>query len=658
MGRIPYWNISHGWIIDLTSIPIMMFFIYGLYRHWVRIRQGKVRIRSDWRNVPGKIGPVFVHALFFRGILGVRIYKKIYTGIAHGLLFWGMVLLFIGTLLTFLNVLFGIPVFSGGFNRWFMSFTLDAAGLGALAGLIFLYLRRLFPPKRLTEPVERRGFVPVVSLLGLILLSGFVIHALRISQTRPDQGAFIGNWLAGFFNMGASGLIWHRDLWWIHGLAALGFIGYLPFSPMVHIFLAPVNAALADPMPGTKMGVIDFSTFDDETQEIPTLGTARLSDFTRKRLLDFDTCLWCGRCHEVCPAAQTGKPLSPKGVITALAETLNSGDIRDNTLIEKIGAEAIFCCTTCAACMEACPVCINQPKSILKFRQHLVMERSEIPELMGKANNSLEQRQHPFFGAGSGSRDWRKGLQIPLFQAGQTEYLLWIGCAVTYEERAQKIARDMVRILESAGLSYGILEEARCTGDPAKQMGNEFLFNDIAQKNIEEFTEQGINKIITLCPHCYNSFTRHYKLLGAAYEVIPHSVLIDSLIADGRLQIAAGDQSVCYHDPCYLGRRNNIIDAPRRVIRAVGRLMEMPRHGRDSFCCGGGGGNYWAEETGVRINQTRAQEALGVGSDRIAVACPFCLLMLTDGCKKYTDVQKAFDIAELVADQLIQKGKT
>ncbi|MBI5588861.1 MAG: 4Fe-4S dicluster domain-containing protein [Deltaproteobacteria bacterium] len=652
MPRVPYWNINYGLLIDALAIPMMAVFLYGLYRHWARIRQGKARIRLSGPNLPGKIGPVFVSALFFRGILGTRIYKKIYTGIAHGMLLWSMVVLLIGTTLTFLNVLFGLPVFSGNFNRWVMAFGLDAAGLAALIGLAFLLLHRLIPPDRLIQPAQRLGFTPIVGLLGLVILSGFFVEALRIAQTRIDAGAFVGNWLAGWVN-GPFAMSLHQGFWWAHGLMALAFIAYLPFSPMVHMLLAPVNAALANPMPGPKMGVIDFASFDNETDdEMPTLGVAKLTDFTRKRLLDFDACLWCGRCHEVCPAAQTGKPLSPKGVITTLAQVLTTADRQDDSLADAVGVEAIFCCTTCAACMEACPVCINQPKSILKLRQNLVMERSEIPDLMGKANSSLEQRQHPFFGTSAGPRDWRKGLQVPVFEAGHTEYLLWIGCTATYEERAQKIARAMVRILEAAGVSYGILEQARCTGDPAKQMGNEFLFNEIARQNIQDFEALGIQKIITLCPHCYNSFTRHYKMLGTTYEVIPHSVLIETLIATGSLQINAGNQTICYHDPCYLGRRNNILDAPRQAVRAVGKLVEMPRHGRDSFCCGGGGGNYWAEEAGVRINQTRAQEALNTGADCIAVACPFCLLMLTDGCKKFTEEQKAFDIAELIAKQL------
>jgi Fe-S oxidoreductase len=377
-----------------------------------------------------------------------------------------------------------------------------------------------------------------------------------------------------------------------------------------------------------------------------------LADFTRKRFLDFSSCLWCGRCQEVCPAYNTDKPLSPKGVIVTLAERLASGKL-DESLIDGISMDAIFNCTTCAACMEVCPVSINQPKTIMRFRQNLVMEQSRIPELMGKAVASLEQRAHPFFGTGSGAAEWRKDLDVPIFEPGQTEYLLWIGCSVAYEERAQKIGRAMVRILQKTGTSFGILEESRCTGDPAKQMGNEFLFAEIAQQNIEDFSALGIKKIITLCPHCFNSFSRHYPKLGGEYEIIPHSSFIKILMDEKKLNLVRNDQLITYHDPCYLGRRNGIYDDPRTVIAGVGGLVEMPRHRNESFCCGGGGGNYWAEELGSRINQQRAGEALETNADTIAVACPFCLLMLTDGLKKHTEETKIFDIAEIVAASMV-----
>jgi Fe-S oxidoreductase/nitrate reductase gamma subunit len=659
MARTPYWNIDYGVLIDVLAIPVMAILIYGLYLQVRRIRQGQIKISFDPAQLRGLIRPIYLSAMITKGLLGAKIYKDLFAGFAHGILWWGMLGLAAGTGLVMLNVVLHVPVFSGGFNRWVMSWGLDLAGVMVLLGLVFFSLRRIFPPERLIIPKEREGFLPVIAVLGLVIITGFLVEGLRIAQNGPDAGAFVGNWIGGAL-ANASGLsFFHRSVWWLHGLFALGFIAWLPFSPMVHLFLAPANTALANPQPGTNMGVIDFSSFENENAaesedagSMPILGVAKLADFSSKRRLDFATCLWCGRCHEVCPAAQTKQALSPKGVLLTLAEYLAAERFGDESLVEAVGIDAIFNCTTCAACMEACPVGINQPKSILRLRQNLVMERSEIPELMGKALNSLEQRRHPFFGTGAGPRDWQKGLESPLFEAGQTEYLLWIGCAVTYDERAQKIARAMVNILKAGGVSFGVLETSRCTGDPAKQMGNEFLFVELARENIVEFEELGVKKIITLCPHCYNTFTRHYPILGGAYQVIPHAVLISDLIASYRLKLSRGKETICFHDPCYLARHNHIMAPPRKALSAVGNIVEMPRNKKESFCCGGGGGNYWSEASGIRINQVRAQEALSTGAGFIATSCPFCLLMLTDGAKKFTEEEKVFDIAELIDRRL------
>ena len=323
-----------------------------------------------------------------------------------------------------------------------------------------------------------------------------------------------------------------------------------------------------------------------------------------------------------------------------LSEYFNDGKLDDKSLTTQISKEAIFNCTTCAACMEACPISVNQPKAIMRLRQNLVMEQSEMPETVAQALKSLEARQHPFFGTSSGKLDWCKNLDVPIFEQGKTEYLLWIGCSITYEERAQKIGRAMVSILQKAGICFGILEAARCTGDPAKQMGNEFLFQEIARQNISDFLSLGVTKIITMCPHCYNSFARDYPLLGSPCTAIPHSVFLDSLVESGKISVRQSSRTIAYHDPCYLGRHNRIFEEPRRTLSSAGRLVEMPRNKEQSFCCGAGGGNYWAEETGTRINQARAKEALDTKADVIATSCPFCLLMMVDGAKKFTEDQK------------------
>lgn len=652
--RVPYWNVGYGFLIDVLAVPAIVLFLSGLYGHYNKIRKGRHRLETGSGGPHVKIGPVFVHAALTKGILGTRIYRKFYTGLAHGLVFWGMVILGVGTLLVLANVIIKLPVFNGAFNRWFMSFGLDLAGLSVLAGLLFFLLRRLFPPQRLASPKERTGFFPAAGLLAVIVITGFLVEAMRISASGPEPASFAGNFVAGFFPTGSHNLAFHRYLWWFHGLLALAFIAYIPRSPLVHMVLAPANAALTDPGPGLKTGVMDFSGFDDEDEEsLSSLGVAKLADFSRKSLLDIDTCLWCGRCHEVCPAVEIGQLLSPKEVITTLAGFFSEDRFTDNSLADAVGTDALFGCTTCAACMEVCPVSVNQPRTIMELRQNLVMERSELPPLMAKACNSLEQRRHPFFGTGFGPGDWRKGLSVPIFATpGQYEYLLWTGCAAIYDERAMGIARAMVRILSVAGVSFGIPAKPRCTGDPAKQMGNEFLFTEIAEENIADFDDLAVRKIITLCPHCFNSFTSYYPELGGGYEVIPHSVLICDLIAANRLALDRGSESICLHDPCYLSRHNHVEDQPRKSLSAIGTLVEMRRAKRESFCCGGGGGNYWSESSGTRINQIRAREALDTGANLIATSCPFCLLMLTDGLKKFTEEKKIFDIAELVEARL------
>lgn len=652
MGRIPYWDINYGVLIDLLALPVMAMWGYRFYLIYKRIKSGKARINSGLGVKSRAFGPFYLRTFLSRGILGSRIYSKPFSGIAHGGLFWGMLLLGLGSFMLLLQVVFAIPVLTGGFNRWFMSFTLDAAGLAALAGLLFLIVRRVFPPERLRVYKARNEFLGIELLLAAILVSGFLLEGLRISANRPDTYSMVGNYIAGWFAHCADKLFFYRGLWWAHGLLAISFLLYLPNSPLAHLVLAPVNTALAIPVPGPKMGVLDFSAFEDEvSEETPVLGVARLSDFSWKRLLDVETCLWCGRCHEVCPAAQTGKALSPKRIMVSLAESFKAGRMEEQCVGENsiITAPAVFACTTCAACMEACPVSVNQPKTIMRLRQNLLMEQSEIPGTMGQANKSLEARRHPFFGTAFGSADWRKTIEVPFFKQGETEYLLWVGCAATYEERSQKIARAMVEILTKAGVSFGILKDHRCTGDPAKQMGNEFLFREIAQENIEEFTSLGIEKIITLCPHCFNSLSRHYPPLGGSFDVIPHAVFLKTLIDEQKLELKKYDQSICFHDPCYLGRRNHIYSPPREVLNAAGHCVEMPKNRSGSFCCGGGGGNYWAEEEGTRINKTRAKEAFKMSTNIIATSCPFCLLMLTDGLKGLSEEEKVLDIAEIVS---------
>ncbi len=634
----------------------------GLRRYWQRIERG----RPWFGDAAGPVSRASLRARFNpqalvqRGLLTRRLLKRPVAGTFHSIMLLGAVLSIFGHAVFMLSFI-GVPVYDGWFGYLFMKLARELGGIMLFLGVAFFLIRRRYPPDRLTSGGQtRKGFEHGEIALLVIVVAGYLTESFRLGF-EPDAGTpeFLGVALGGVFHgwFGEGGsLLGFKTLWWVHGLLGCAFIAMIAHSPFAHMILGPANSAFANRRPGINLDPVDFDfEGDDDTDEEPTFGAARLIDLTQKHLLDASACLWCGRCYEVCPAAQTGKDLSPKKVMATCAEYLEQGRFDDDSLIDVLGREAMFNCTTCGACVEECPVSNNPAEVIVEFRRHFVMERSDMPATMAAANKSLESpKQHPFVGTSANPEDWRRGLDVPLFEPGRTEYLLWIGCSVIYEERAQEIARAMVRILEAAGVSYGILEESRCTGDPAKMMGNEMLFVELAQANIEEFKEQQIHKVLTVCAHCYNSFDRYYPELGAAWETIPHAVFIDRLIAEGKLSVAySSDEKITFHDPCYLARHNDIIAAPRSVVAAVGQLIEMPRNQKQSFCCGAGGGNYWGGQGGTaRISDVRVAEAFDTGADKIATSCSFCNLMLTASASKHSEQRKVFDIAELVAEKI------
>lgn len=652
MQRTPYWQIDGAILIDLLAIPVAIIFCYGVYLQWRKIQKGAVKFRLNWNHLKSVFKDERIIPLFEYGILGLRVYRKPFTGLFHGMVFWGMLFLFLGTTMVFLNVVFGATVMSGGFYKWFMASVLDAAGLAVMIGIVFLLVRRLSRYPRLVEPKARSGIVFMELLLLSVILSGFFLEALRIRLTGAYEPAFVGYWLSGLLGLPKIRLTLYIVLWWTHGLLSLLFLAYLPYSPLMHLLLIPLNAATPEDEIGADVKALDLSSLESAPNgEVPHLGTPTLAQYYPKRLLDFSTCLWCGRCQEVCPATQTDKSLTPKGVLMVLAEWLQQDRITDAGLIDEIGMEKIFECRTCAACVDACPAMINPLKAIWSMRQSLMMQRGEMPASMVQTYRNMEALRHPFSSLAS-STDWSKGLDVPIFEPGMTEYLLWIGCVVTYEDRAQHIGRAMVNILNKTGVSYGIIPQARCTGDPAKQMGDDYLFTQLANANIELFRRHGVGKIITMCPHCFNSFTKYYPPLGGSFKVVSHVHLINNLIKVGRLKLRDRYEKIAYHDPCYLGRHNKIFGAPREIIDRIGEVVELPRNCTNSFCCGAGGGNYWNDETGKRINYVRAQEAFEIGAQKIASACPFCVLMLTDGFKMYSDKEVVFDMAELIEQNI------
>lgn len=646
-------------ILALLLAAALASVLLGLKRRAALIASGRAlpgpAASGGWRerlNLP---------AFASRGLLTSRIKKRPVAGLAHGLMFGGALVAILGHA-SFALSFVGVPVYEGRFGFLVMELGRELAGILMFAGVAFFLVRRLMRLERLNSGGFRSGFVAMEVLFLAVILAGFVAEAFRLADPQSaSRGEFLGLALASRLRdvgLGSYAIGTHLA-WWLHGLLGVTFIGLITHTPLSHMVLAPANAALARRRSGITLAPIDFDADPPEGEEI-SFGAAKLADLDRKKLLDFSACLWCGRCQEVCPAAQTGKALSPKKVMTTCATYLEHGRLDDAALIDEIGLQAVFDCTTCAACVEECPASNSPAETILEFRRHFVMDRSEMPDTLALANRNLESRGHPFVGTAANPDDWRKGLGVPFFEPGKTEYLLWIGCSVAFEPRAQEVARAMVRILETAGVSYGILEESRCTGDPAKMAGDEMQFVEIAQANIEDFRERKIQKVITMCAHCFNSFDRYYPELGADWQTIPHSVLIDQLITDGRLQVVRNDaEKITFHDPCYLGRHNDILAEPRRALGAVAQLIEMPRNRKDSFCCGAGGGNYWGGKGGTaRINDVRMQEAVDTGAAKVATSCSFCLLMLSSSASKHGEERRVFDVAELVSAALPAAAET
>jgi len=465
----------------------------------------------------------------------------------------------------------------------------------------------------------------------------------------------------------ASMMGWHRVVWWLHMGISLSFLATFGWSKMSHVFLAQANAFFRSSRPlGSLRTITDFS-------KPAAVGAGRFADLTFQQRLGADTCIHAGRCQESCPAYISGKPLNPKRLMmnlqTISARARADGQAEQADLFEEaLSEDGVWACTTCGACSYHCPVLVEPLDIIMDQRRRLVMGEGRLPETAQMAMMNLQKRGHPWVGTKFTRTDWMSNQPVRRlcdFQEGeQVEVLFWVGCAGALVERNIRVTQSVARLLHEAGVRFAVLgDEELCTGDPARRMGNEFLFQQLARKNIKTLNSYGVRRIITSCPHCFNMLKNEYPALGGTYEVVHHAEYLAELIRLGRLRPSkALDEGVTYHDPCYLGRYNGVYQAPRDVVAAVpgALLLEMSRCRQKSFCCGAGGGHAFMEErSGQRLNHLRSLEAVGTGATVLASACPFCLQMFEEGLKAVASQEgiRALDIAEVLELGVLEERK-
>lgn len=627
------------------------------------LRAGRPAQRLDQ---PGRRFRTLVVHVFGHG----RLLEHPYSGLLHFLIFWGFVVTVVGSAEHLLHGLvpgFRLPLLDGWPPYLFLQ---DLFSWLVLVGVgMAAYQRVVVRPARLTLNLD--GLL-ILGLIATLMVTNLLVFGARIALHPEPADAWmpasrlVAAALGGLGPAGQEAV--YRIGWWGHVLVLLGFLVYLPHSKHLHIVTAAPNAYLRSLEPKGLLATIDIERALEHDEPV---GVSKIEQFSWKDLLDTYSCTECGRCQAECPASISGKELSPKYLILDLKEHLlhdeaerllgkatanGNGLARKQLVGDVIHDQVLWDCVTCRACMDACPVFIEHVPKIIDMRRHLVMEASRIVPEWQKLFDNVEAAGNPWRFPRASRADWAKGLGIPtLAERPDAEYLFWVGCAGSYDERNVKVSVALARLLERAGVTFAILgTEETCCGDPVRRAGNEYLFQLQAQQNVETLNRYQPRKIVTACPHCFNTIGTEYRAFGGVYEVVHHVELLDRLVREGRLQPHERlDGALVYHDPCYLGRYHDIYEPPRRALRAIPgvELREMERHGKRAMCCGAGGGHAFCEErTGRRINHIRVEQALEAQPQRVATACPYCLMMFEDGtrAKDVAESLPVADIAELL----------
>ena len=653
--RDTFWNVP-GWAqvgIYVGGAIAIVIFAYGMWRRVQLWRAGGPEDRLD--RIPERLRLVAKHALG-----QVRVLAQAYPGVMHATMFWGFLALFIGTVLATIDWDITLPLFDykllkGDFYLAY-ELTLDLFGFFFVVGLGMAVWRRFVVRPHRIDPTAR--FANVLALLFVINVTGFVLEACRLAAVQPWWGPWspVG-WALGQAMLGVGmteGALraTHLGVWLFHAVISLFFVAIIPYSYFHHMLTTPVNIFFSKLRPRGEIPAIA------NIEEAESLGISKLEEFSWKRRLDFDACVECGRCQVVCPAYLAGSALSPKRVIVKLKRHLH-GEMPGPIHGSLIQPDELWACTTCMACVEECPSFIDIVDTIIDLRRYLALSEGALPSTAPQSLQNIQRAGNPWGLPAAERLAWAEGLDVPLLEPDkEVEYLYWVGCSASYDKRNQAIARSVVRILKRAGVSFGVMAEERCHGEVARRLGEEYLYQTVQQENVEAINRYRFRKVVTHCPHCFNTIRNEFPQFGGTYEVLHHSQVIQELIAAGRITPTRRlDATVVFHDSCYLGRYNGIMEAPRQVARAVPglRVIDPPRARERGLCCGGGGGHMWMEVPAEkRVNVIRTEELLETGARVAGTACPFCLAMVDLG-RKVKEAEERLDVkdvSELVAESL------
>ena len=630
------------------------------------VRLGQPAPRFD--DVPARVRQEAVIALGQKKLL-----QRLVPGLMHAFIFWGFIVLFPTIVMAMIGAVdrdASLPWLAE--QGWF-AFLVDLFAVLVLAGVATAFFIR-----KVQRPDRFRGSHLGEADLILAMIAGIVTtlllwHASRIAlglNEWPAGWSPVSDALSNLFGGGDGTEVAERVCVWAHVLIILSFLAYLPYSKHLHIVTAGINVYFGRTRARGRLEPLRFDDPDVPEDEI-RMGAGTLTDMTWKQMVDTVSCTECGRCQEVCPAWATGKDLSPKLLIMGLRDhllaegpKLLAGDEAAGMAPLVPGAvtdDVVWDCVTCGACVRECPVSIEHIDHIVDLRRHLVMAEARFPAEAEPMLRDVERSSNPWGKAQQERASWTEGLGVRVLEPGEAppEVLYWVGCAASYDERARETAISTAKLLQAAGVDFAILgPRESCTGDPARRMGNEYVFQAFAEGNVETLNDAGVTKIVASCPHCFNTLANEYPDFGGRYEVMHHTELLSDLVREGRLSPVQGEGTITYHDSCYLARHNDVIAEPRELVEAVGRPVEMERHGRRTFCCGAGGAHMWMEERGSAINEERVRQAAETGAETLAVACPFCTVMLDDGVRTSGKQLRVADVATLLAESIADDPKS